>query len=128
MVLLGATAVVSISTLQVPSTIKYLNLSWVAQTYFLYVAAQYVLKLTNAQAGAEEVGPPYFRPQTCDPRQFREGLNYPVFPRSLEFADRVSGLHKMEHLHPRKGVPTYDAINIDGRMVVVVDDPPYEKL
>lgn len=87
-----------------------------------------MLQLTNENIGAEEVPPPHFRPQTEDPREFREGLNYPTFPRALEFADRLAAVDKQEHAHPKRWVPTYDAFDSEGRMVVVVDDPFYEAL
>lgn len=108
--------------------LKVLLLAWVVRLIYVYLGASYILQITNEIYTAEEVDPPAFRQQTYDPRLFREGLNYPKFGRNLEFASRIAALHKREHNHPKRWVPTYEAYDQDGRMVVIVDDPVYEHL
>lgn len=103
-------------------------LLWAVRIFFFYLAARFMLQITNERLGAEEVEPPQFRPQSDDPRENREGLNYPSYPRSLQFAHRMVGMNKSEHSHPKRWEPTYDAVDSEGRMLVVIDEPIYEHL
>lgn len=130
-VIVGTIRSVVIATANVSKAHAYLRygeVMIVVRVITVYLTAKYMLQITNENLGAEEVDPPCFRPQSDDPREFREGFNYPTYPRTLTFYGRIAALNKEEHAHPKRWVPTYDAWDHEGRMVVVVDDPVYEAL